>query len=63
MHLRIVIRTVPGGARGSENGCSVNRAFVPAMLDAVDWMYRHAERVIYPSRDQTRRAPGGERQA
>jgi L-fuculose-phosphate aldolase len=31
--------------------------------DAVTWMYRHAESVIYPSRDETRRAPGGERQA
>jgi ribulose-5-phosphate 4-epimerase/fuculose-1-phosphate aldolase len=31
--------------------------------DAVEWMYRHAESVIYPSRDQTRRAAGGERQA
>src|SRR6266849_3078513 len=31
--------------------------------DAVEWMYRHAESVIYPSRDATRRAPGGERQA
>jgi L-fuculose-phosphate aldolase len=31
--------------------------------DAVDWMYRHAESVIYPSRDATRRPEGGERQA
>lgn len=31
--------------------------------DAVDWMYRYAESVIYPSRDATRRAAGGERQA
>jgi ribulose-5-phosphate 4-epimerase/fuculose-1-phosphate aldolase len=31
--------------------------------DAVDWMYRHAESVIYPSRDATRRAAGGDRQA
>ena len=31
--------------------------------DAVEWMYRHAESVIYPSRDQTRRPAGGERQA
>ena len=31
--------------------------------DAVEWMYRHAESVIYPSRDATRRAAGGERQA
>jgi ribulose-5-phosphate 4-epimerase/fuculose-1-phosphate aldolase len=31
--------------------------------DAVEWMYRYAESVIYPSRDATRRAPGGERQA
>jgi ribulose-5-phosphate 4-epimerase/fuculose-1-phosphate aldolase len=31
--------------------------------DAVDWMYRHAESVIYPSRDATRRSAGGERQA
>lgn len=31
--------------------------------DAVDWMYRHAESVIYPSRDATRRPDGGDRQA
>lgn len=31
--------------------------------DAVDWMYRHAESVIYPSRDSTRRPEGGERRA
>ena len=31
--------------------------------DAVDWMYRHAESVIYPSRDATRRPEGGERRA
>jgi hypothetical protein len=31
--------------------------------DAVDWMYRHAESVIYPSRDETRRPVGGERRA
>jgi ribulose-5-phosphate 4-epimerase/fuculose-1-phosphate aldolase len=31
--------------------------------DAVEWMYRHAESVIYPSRDPTRRPAGGERQA
>ena len=31
--------------------------------DAVDWMYRHAESVIYPSRDETRRPLGGERRA
>jgi ribulose-5-phosphate 4-epimerase/fuculose-1-phosphate aldolase len=31
--------------------------------DAVDWMYRYAESVIYPSRDQTRRPAGGERRA
>jgi ribulose-5-phosphate 4-epimerase/fuculose-1-phosphate aldolase len=31
--------------------------------DAVDWMYRHAESVIYPSRDATRRPEGGDRQA
>jgi ribulose-5-phosphate 4-epimerase/fuculose-1-phosphate aldolase len=31
--------------------------------DAVDWMYRYAESVIYPSRDATRRAAGGERRA
>ena len=31
--------------------------------DAVEWMYSHAESVIYPSRDQTRRPAGGERQA
>jgi L-fuculose-phosphate aldolase len=31
--------------------------------DAVAWMYRHAESVIYPSRDEIRRPPGGERQA
>lgn len=31
--------------------------------DAVDWMYRYAESVIYPSRDATRRADGGDRTA
>jgi ribulose-5-phosphate 4-epimerase/fuculose-1-phosphate aldolase len=31
--------------------------------DAADWMYGYAESVIYPSRDATRRAAGGERQA
>jgi L-fuculose-phosphate aldolase len=31
--------------------------------EAVDWMYRHAESVIYPSRDETRRPAGGERRA
>jgi ribulose-5-phosphate 4-epimerase/fuculose-1-phosphate aldolase len=31
--------------------------------DAVDWMYRYAESVIYPSRDATRRPEGGDRQA
>ena len=31
--------------------------------DAVDWMYRHAESVIYPSRDATRRPEGGDRPA
>jgi ribulose-5-phosphate 4-epimerase/fuculose-1-phosphate aldolase len=31
--------------------------------DAVDWMYRHAESVIYPSRDVTRRPEGGDRRA
>jgi len=31
--------------------------------DAVEWMYRHAESVIYPSRDTTRRPAGGDRQA
>jgi ribulose-5-phosphate 4-epimerase/fuculose-1-phosphate aldolase len=30
---------------------------------SVDWMYRYAESVIYPSRDPTRRPEGGERQA
>jgi ribulose-5-phosphate 4-epimerase/fuculose-1-phosphate aldolase len=29
--------------------------------DAVEWMYRHAESVIYPSRDTTRRPAGGDR--
>ena len=32
-------------------------------LDAVDWMYRYAESVIYPSRDPTRRPAGGDRKA
>ena len=27
------------------------------------WMYRHAESVIYPSKDDTRRAAGGEQRA
>ncbi len=31
--------------------------------DAVDWMYRYAESVIYPSRDATRRPEGGARLA
>jgi len=31
--------------------------------EAVEWMYRYAESVIYPSRDATRRPEGGERQA
>ena len=31
--------------------------------DAVEWMYRYAESVIYPSRDATRRPEGGDRQA
>ena len=31
--------------------------------DAVEWMYRHAESVIYPSRDATRRPEGGDRTA
>jgi ribulose-5-phosphate 4-epimerase/fuculose-1-phosphate aldolase len=31
--------------------------------DAVEWMYRHAESVIYPSRDATRRPAGGDRLA
>src|SRR6185503_12608644 len=31
--------------------------------DAVEWMYRYAESVIYPSRDHVRRPAGGERQA
>jgi hypothetical protein len=31
--------------------------------DAVEWMYRYAESVIYPSRDATRRPAGGERPA
>ena len=31
--------------------------------DAVDWMYRYAESVIYPSRDATRRPEGGDRLA
>ena len=31
--------------------------------DSVVWMYRYAESVIYPSRDETRRPEGGDRQA
>ena len=31
--------------------------------DAVEWMYRYAESVIYPSRDATRRPEGGDRRA
>jgi L-fuculose-phosphate aldolase len=31
--------------------------------DAVDWMYRHAESVIYPSKDATRQPAGGDRRA
>ena len=32
-------------------------------LDSVEWMYRHAESVIYPTRDATRRPEGGDRKA
>jgi L-fuculose-phosphate aldolase len=52
---RNVMTTLLAAAAGSEI-----HAIAP---DAVDWMYRHAESVIYPSRDETRRPPGGERQA
>jgi ribulose-5-phosphate 4-epimerase/fuculose-1-phosphate aldolase len=31
--------------------------------DAVEWMYRYAESVIYPSRDATRKPEGGDRRA
>jgi L-fuculose-phosphate aldolase len=31
--------------------------------ESVDWMYRYAESVIYPSRNSTRRPEGGERPA
>jgi ribulose-5-phosphate 4-epimerase/fuculose-1-phosphate aldolase len=31
--------------------------------DSIDWMYRYAESVIYPSREATRRPDGGDRQA
>jgi len=31
--------------------------------DSVEWMYRYAESVIYPSRDVTRRPDGGDRRA
>jgi L-fuculose-phosphate aldolase len=31
--------------------------------ESVDWMYRYAESVIYPSRDATRRPEGGDRPA
>ena len=31
--------------------------------DSVEWMYRFAESVIYPSRDATRRPEGGDRRA
>ena len=31
--------------------------------DAVEWMYRYAESVIYPSRDAARRPEGGDRRA
>ena len=49
------------GASGSPPGG--NRASTTWRPDAVDWMYRHAESVIYPSRDATRRPEGGERRA
>jgi L-fuculose-phosphate aldolase len=52
---RNVMTTLLAVAAGSEI-----HAIAP---DAVDWMYRHAESVIYPSRDETRRPLGGERQA
>jgi hypothetical protein len=31
--------------------------------EAVEWMYRHAEGVIYPPRDGTRQPAGGDRLA
>jgi L-fuculose-phosphate aldolase len=31
--------------------------------ESVDWMYRYAESVIYPSRDATRRPEGGQQRA
>jgi L-fuculose-phosphate aldolase len=31
--------------------------------ESVDWMYRYAESVIYPSRDATRQPEGGDRRA
>ncbi len=52
---RNVMTTLLAAAAGAEI-----HAIAP---DAVDWMYRHAESVIYPSRDETRRPLGGERQA
>lgn len=52
---RNVMTTLLAAAAGSEI-----HAIAP---DAVDWMYRHAESVIYPTRDETRRPSGGERQA
>lgn len=52
---RNVMSTLLAAAAGSEI-----HAIAP---DAVAWMYRHAESVIYPTRDETRRPSGGERQA
>ncbi len=31
--------------------------------ESVDWMYRYAESVIYPSREATRRPEGGQQRA
>jgi len=52
---RNVMATLLAAAAGSEI-----HAIAP---DAVEWMYRHAESVIYPTRDAARRPLGGERQA
>jgi ribulose-5-phosphate 4-epimerase/fuculose-1-phosphate aldolase len=52
---RNVMTTLLAAVAGSEI-----HAIAP---DAVAWMYRHAESVIYPTRDASRRPLGGERQA
>ncbi len=50
-------------ARAVELAASAGTDIHYLAQDAVDWMYRYAESVIYPSRDATRRPEGGARRA